>query len=141
MKVSPGKAYVRGYDIERPVTTVLDLKKPRDKKTIENSSVPFRLGNLFQVNRAAGTPFIGLDTNASIQLFDSRKGSTNNATGGTGDQIGHARVYAFENHDVSGGSADTKFDLYLFDIQTFTKLQSIKLSQTDNYLILHSSKD
>ena len=122
LKVSPGKAYVRGYDIERPVTTVLDVKKSRDKKTIENSSVPFRLGNLFQVNRAAGTPLISLDTNASIQLFDSRKGSTNNATGGTGDQIGHARVYAFENHDVSGGSADTKFDLYLFDIQTFTKI-------------------
>ena len=25
LKVSPGKAYVRGYDIERPATTVLDL--------------------------------------------------------------------------------------------------------------------
>ena len=122
LKVSPGKAYVRGYDIERPVTTVLDLKKPRDKKTIENSSVPFRFGNLFQVNRAAGTPFIGLDTNAQIQFFDSRKGSTNNATGGTGDQIGHARVFAFENHDASGGQPETVFDLYLFDIQTFTKI-------------------
>ena len=70
LKVSPGKAYVRGYDIERPVTTVLDVKKSRDKKTIENSSVPFRLGNLFQVNRAAGTPLISLDTNATVQLFD-----------------------------------------------------------------------
>ena len=122
LKVSPGKAYVRGYDIERPVTTVLDLKKPRDKKTIENSSVPFRLGNLFQVNRAAGTPLISLDTSANLEFYDTRKGSTNNATGGAGDKIGNARVYAFENHDVSGGSADTKFDLYLFDIQTYTKI-------------------
>ena len=122
LKVSPGKAYVRGYDIERPVTTVLDLKKPRDKKTIENSSVPFRLGNLFQVNRAAGTPLISLDTSAILEFYDTRKGSTNNATGGAGDKIGNARVYAFENHDVSGGSADTKFDLYLFDIQTYTKI-------------------
>ncbi len=122
LKVSPGKAYVRGYDIERPVTTVLDIKKPRDTKTIENSSVPFRLGTLIQVNRVAGTPKIGLDGSAQITLFDQRKGSTNNATAGTGRAIGHARVYAFENHDISGGSADTKFDLYLFDIQTKTFL-------------------
>ena len=122
LKVSPGKAYVRGYDIERPATTVLDINKPRDKKTIENSSVPFRLGTLFQVNRAAGTPKIGLDGSASIGLFDRRKGSTNNATSGTGTQVGSARVYAFENHDRTGGASDVKFDLYLFDIQTFTIL-------------------
>ena len=123
VKVSPGKAYVRGYDIERPATTVLDLKKPRDKKTIENSSVPFRLGTLFQVNRAAGTPKIGLDDQSNrINLFDQRKGATNNATSGSGSLVGSARVYAFENHDRTGGAADIKFDLYLFDIQTFTTL-------------------
>ena len=135
LKVSPGKAYVRGYDIERPATTILDLDKPRDKKTIENSSVPFRNGNLFQVNRAAGTPKIGLDLNAItgvIQLFDQRKGSTNNATAGTGTRIGDARVYAFENHDATGGDAATKFDLYLFDIQTYTFLTVNKaVSNTD----------
>ena len=132
LKVSPGKAYVRGYDIERPATTILDLDKPRDKKVIENSSVPFRLGNLFQVNRAAGTPKIGLDGTGTIALFDQRKGSTNNATSGTGTQIGDARVYAFENHDASGGSAAPKFDLYLFDIQTYTVLVVNKaVSNTD----------
>ena len=122
LKVSPGKAYVRGYDIERPATTVLDINKPRDKKTIENSSVPFRLGTLFQVNRAAGTPKIGLDGSGTIGLFDERKGSTNNATSGAGTQIGDARVYAFEHHDRTGGTPDIKFDLYLFDIQTYTVL-------------------
>ena len=122
LKVSPGKAYVRGYDINRPVTTVLDVNKPRDKKTIENSSVPFRFGNLFQVNRAAGTPKIGLDQGGIISLGDQRKGATINATAIAGTEIGRARVYAFENHDVSGGNSATKFDLYLFDIQTFTIL-------------------
>ena len=122
LKVSPGKAYVRGYDIERPATTVLDITKPRDKKTIENSSIPFRLGTLFQVNRAAGTPKIGIDGSAAIGLFDERKGSTNNATSGAGTQIGDARVYAFEHHDRTGGTPDIKFDLYLFDIQTYTVL-------------------
>ena len=132
LKVSPGKAYVRGYDIERPATTILDLDKPRDKKTIENSSVPFRNGNLFQVNRAAGTPKIGLDGAGTIGLFDQRKGSTNNATSGTGTRIGNARVYAFENHDATGGAAATKFDLYLFDIQTYTLLTLNKaVSNTD----------
>ena len=132
LKVSPGKAYVRGYDIERPATTILDLDKPRDKKQLSNSIVPFRNGNLFQVNRAAGTPKIGLDGSANIELYDRRKGATNNATSGTGTLIGNARVYAFENHDASGGSAETIFDLYLFDIQTYTFLNLNKtLSNID----------
>ena len=30
VKVSPGKAYVRGRDIERSGTTIIDIDKPRD---------------------------------------------------------------------------------------------------------------
>ena len=120
LKVSPGKAYVRGYDIERATTTILDLDKPRDKKEVQNSSVPFRNGNLLQINRVAGTPAIGLDRSNTIALHDKRKASTNNITSGEGDQIGDAKVYAFENHDKSGGDAATIFDLYLFDIQLYT---------------------
>ena len=30
VKLSPGKAYVRGFDVDLPGTTVLDVEKPRD---------------------------------------------------------------------------------------------------------------
>ena len=121
LKVSPGKAYVRGYDIERPVTTVLDVEKPRDKKEIELSSVPFKFGNKFQINNVNGTPKLGINIANTIALFNQRK-SNANATGGSGTEIGRAKVYAFENTDAAYSGASTKFDLYLYDVQTYTSL-------------------
>ena len=35
VKLSPGKAYVRGYDVSLPGTTVIDVEKPRTTKTIK----------------------------------------------------------------------------------------------------------
>ena len=40
IKLSPGKAYVRGHDVYLPGTTVLDIDKPRDTKTVNNASIP-----------------------------------------------------------------------------------------------------
>ena len=121
LKVSPGKAYVRGYDIERPVSTILDIEKPRDKKEIELSSVPFKFGNKFQLNNVNGTPKLGINIENTISLCNRRK-TTVNATSTVGDVIGDAKVYAFENSDAAYSDATTKFDLYLFDVQTFTNL-------------------
>ena len=86
LKVSPGKAYVRGYDIERPVSTILDIEKPRDKKEIELSSVPFKFGNKFQLNNVNGTPKLGINIDNQVSLRNQRK-TTANATG-TGRVIG-----------------------------------------------------
>ena len=121
LKVSPGKAYVRGYDIERPVSTILDIEKPRDKKEIELSSVPFKFGNKFQINNVNGTPKLGINISNIINLCNQRK-TTVNATGISGTAIGNAKIYALENTDAAYSGASTKFDLYLFDVQTFTSL-------------------
>mgnify|MGYP001294146206 CR=1 FL=1 len=121
LKVSPGKAYVRGYDIERPVSTILDIEKPRDKKEIELSSVPFKFGNKFQLNNVNGTPKLGINIANTISLSNQRK-TTANAIAITGTEIGRAKVYAFENSDAAYTGASTKFDLYLYDVQTYTSL-------------------
>ena len=54
-------------------------------------------------------------------MCDRRK-TTANATGVSGTVIGNAKIYAFENTDSAYSGASTKFDLYLFDVQTFTTL-------------------
>ena len=46
VKLSPGTAYVRGYDVSLPGTTVIDVEKPRTTKTIKNASIPFNMGSL-----------------------------------------------------------------------------------------------
>ena len=120
IKISPGKAYVRGFDIEKESTTILDVDKPRDKATVETSLVPFEMGNLLRVNNVTGTPFVGINTdNNTVTFFNQRKSSEGS---GTGDEIGQARVYSFSLSDAAYSNDGSEWDLYLFDVQTFTRL-------------------
>jgi hypothetical protein len=120
VKVSPGRAYVRGYDINFPSTTILDIEKPRDTETIENALVPFEMGNLLKVNNVSGTPILNNNNNGNvIQLYNRRKNST---TSGTGTLIGKGRVYSFNLSDALYSGVTTEWDLYLYDIQTYTVL-------------------
>ena len=41
---------------------------------------------------------------------------------GGGSVIGSARVYAFNATDASYSGDETQFDLYLYDVQTYTQL-------------------
>ena len=127
VKLSPGKAYVRGFDVYLPGTTVLDIDKPRDIKNIDSASVPFRMGSLLRVNNVFGMPFIQLGGNNTniIDLYNQRRdGST---PSGTYEKIGQARVYSFGVTDSSYKNASTQFDLHLYDIQTYTKLEITNL--------------
>jgi len=119
VKVSPGKAYVRGFDVEKSSTTIIDLEKSRDTSTVPSSSIPFEMGNLLRVNNVSGTPAIGLDNNFSILLNSRRKNST---TIGAGITIGSARVYSFGVSDAPYQNSGTPWNLYLYDIQTYTTL-------------------
>ena len=117
VKISPGKCYVKGYDVTTTGTTILDVDKPRDKETISGANVPFEMGNLLRVNNISGSPKF----NATIDLYDLRKDSTSNTPGG-GTKIGDARVYTLNLTDAAYSNASTKWDLYLYDIQTYTKI-------------------
>ena len=120
VKVSPGKAYVRGYDVEKSGTSVIDVDKPRDKENLENSAVNFALGTLFKLNNLRGAPKLGLNQDTTIQLLNQRSGSGNSTA--QGSQIGSARAYALENANGKHTDASTVYDLYVFDVQMFTNL-------------------
>ena len=122
VKLSPGRAYVKGFDVDLSGTTVLDVNKPRTTNTIDNLSIPFKMGSLLRVNNVQGTPFInigGTGTNV-ISLHGKRKSGSNAANG---LQVGQARVYSYAVTDASYSGASTQFDLHLYDIQTFTILK------------------
>ena len=128
-KVSPGTAYVRGYDIDIPASTILDVEKPRDTQTVDTALVPFEMGNLLRVNNTVGTPFVGIHTSGNtVKLFNQRKGATGSGT----TYIGDARVYTFNTSDAAYSGSSTEWDLYLYDIQTYTVLtinESLNSSQ------------
>lgn len=117
IKLSPGKAYVRGYDIEKISTTILDVQKPRETQNVKNVNIPFEMGNLLRINNVTGSP----KQNETVELHYVRRNSTGNPSSST--KIGDARVYNFRLTDVAYSSNATNWDLYLYDIQTYTLLE------------------
>jgi len=115
VQVSPGKAYVRGFEVETLNTINLDLEKPRTTDTVQDTNISFSLGNQIQINNVYNDLPIGYGT--TIKLYSGRTSSSGIASG---FEIGVARAYdlRLENSNYVNGS--TVFDLSLYDIQTYT---------------------
>ena len=133
-QVSPGKAYVRGFDIEKLNTSYIDVEKPRDTKTIDTSSFVFDGVSYLKINNAFGSPVVGFGTTAVVSLRNQRIGTA----GGTasGSEIGNAKVYDYKLEAAAYSNDASKYDLYLYDVQTFTDVTvSSNLTQTTPALI------
>ena len=112
VKVSPGEAYVAGYNVEKISNTIIDVEKPRDTETITSQNIPFVMGNLLRVNNVEGAP----QQKSTIKLIDRHRAESGITT------IGDARVYTFNLTDNGYEDDSTSWDLYLYDIQTYTSL-------------------
>lgn len=120
IKVGPGKAYVKGYEVESVGSTFVDAEKPRTTRSVEAESIPFQSGNLIRTNNAYGGASVGIATTGYVDLRSERLGSDRDAA--SGQSIGRARVYDYKVSASAYADASSSFDLYLFDIQTDTEL-------------------
>ena len=75
VKVSSGTAYVKGYDVDKLGTTVIDVDKPRDVEKINASQVPFEFGTRIKLNNVHGTPEIKVGSTLTVDLYDERRGA------------------------------------------------------------------
>ena len=122
-KISPGKAYVKGYEVENIGVSLIDFIKPRTTKPLKDQTVNFGFGPTLNVNRVFGSPTIGINTTNSVSLRDTRMPSIQNAA--SGKEIGVARIYDFA---LESGAYDSVvpdlnvWDLSLYDVQTFTDI-------------------
>lgn len=121
VEIGPGKAYVKGFEVETLAPSYIDLAKPRDTKALQNSIIPFEMGNYLLVNTVWGSPIINgnsITTNYQrLELRDQRGSAGTTA----GNIIGYARTAIFEydnGTDVTASS--TTYKAYLFDIQPLT---------------------
>ena len=110
VRVSDGKAYVQGYDIEKVGTTIIDVEKPRDVGINSTASVNFNMGSVIRVNNVSGLPKQG----ELVQFYDG--------FGQTGSIIGSARAYNLNLRNEEYSDASTVWDLSLFDVQTTTQI-------------------
>ncbi len=119
LQVSSGKAYVRGYEIDKVGSTSIDVLKPRTTKLEENISVPIRIGKSMNITNVLGSPVIGFNA-SSLKLLNRRLLDTRQRdTGAT--VIGDVRPYDFMQR-TSAGIAVTTFDLRFYDMQLYTVL-------------------
>ena len=111
LKISAGEAYVRGYNVEKVGTTIIDVDKPRDVGIRSDIGVSFEMGNLIKVNNVDP----GNITSGNIVSLHSK-------FAGGGGVIGSARAYSFNLEDAPYTNDATRWELRLFDIQTNTDL-------------------
>ena len=130
-KIAPGKAYVKGYEIETLSAKYLDVDKPRTTKTIENQNIVYNTGPTLKINRVFRSPTVGFGTYV-VSLRDQRVGS--NQQTAPGNEIGVARVYDFKlesgSYDAANGNVN-EWNLALYDVQTNVEIavnQSTTLS-------------
>ena len=142
--LSPGKAYVKGYEIETIGTTFVDIEKARDFDTQNNNKTRFDIENFVNVTNVFGSPDIGFvsgDVEAfkNVNLFDTAtvtRGTQQSTTGVTIPQIGRAKSRGFElnsgtassNIFASSSLTSAVYKHFIFDIEMFTHL-NIRTSQ------------
>ena len=122
-QVGPGKAFVKGYEVETISSTYIDAPKPRTSKKLEGQGVAYKTGNSARLNRVYGAPQIGIGNTYIVSLRDQRQGASGISAGG--QEIGVARVYDFalESGSYTASNGDVnEWDVSLYDIQLFSKV-------------------
>jgi hypothetical protein len=122
-QISPGKAFIRGYEVETISSTFLDVEKPRTTKILENQAINYNTGPTLILNNVSGSPLVGLGNTYVLSLRDERIGNSNNIS--PGKEIGVARVYDFRLESGSYSFTNqniNEWNLSLFDIQTITEI-------------------
>jgi len=132
-QISPGKAIVRGYEVEIINPIFLDVEKPRTTKTLENQLINYNTGPTFSLNNVYGTPVTGIGNTYILSLRDERVGTSN--TIAPGKEIGVARVYDFRLESGSYSFTNqniNEWNISLYDVQTITE---ITLNEPINLLV------
>ena len=136
--LSPGKAYVKGFEVEKLATQYVDVEKARDFDTEQNFNTRFDVGNFVNVTNTYGTPDVGF-VSGEIEAFKrvnlyhtatAARGTENTGTGSSINTIGRAKSkgYEYNSGSATGNLFATSsltsavYKHFLFDINMFTHL-------------------
>ena len=129
VKVSPGKAYVGGYEIEKVGPTYKDITKARTFSTLNAGVSTFEMGNYVFIENVYNTPDITSVSGETtpfklIELYDSPIATRGSAAGSL---VAIARARSIEYYSGTAGASssnnDSQYKLYLFDLKPITRLE------------------
>jgi len=119
--ISSGKAYVRGFEVEKQTDTVIDISKPRTTREVSQEAVPISIGPKIRINNVHGAPRVGFGTTIAASLRDERVGLA--STSPAGNAIGECRIYDYNLESQIFEGPESEYSLRLFDISPYTKLE------------------
>tara|TARA_Y100001938_G_scaffold31252_1_gene42606 strand:+ start:8074 stop:13980 length:5907 start_codon:yes stop_codon:yes gene_type:complete len=132
--LSPGKAYVKGYEVETTGQKFVTIEKARDFDTIQNSTTRLDIGNSINVTNIHGQPDLGTvsgETEAFKELSLLKKATASRGTANVGSSttlhtIGRAKPRYFEYVSGTAGATSSNttsvYKLGLFNVDMFTHI-------------------
>jgi hypothetical protein len=112
--LEPGKAYVQGYEIEKPSTEYVTVQKARDTVSVNNAVIPATVGNYILVTNVNGAP--GINTLKQVTLYNRVTSAVGTIPSGA-TAVGTARVRLMEYHTGAIGAQTAIYKLGLFDVK------------------------
>lgn len=109
--INPGKAYVKGYEIDSLRTKFVEARKARDFISVNDNPVATEIGNYVYVSNVYSFP--NLLELGQVDLYDRYTTSSGSASG---SQVGTARVRHLEFYSGTIGTSTAVYRMYLFNV-------------------------
>lgn len=116
--LSPGKAYIYGYECETISPTVLTYEKPRTTVSVTNKVVSADYGGFVYANTMHGTPPIGGTSLVDLHCVSNNSIDRTASNKIANTKIGTARIksIAYETATNSANASTYIYRTYLFDV-------------------------
>jgi hypothetical protein len=147
-KLSPGKAYVRGFEVETVSPTNIALEKAREIESVQNYDIAANYGNYITIANTTG--LFDVSTMGVLDLHNVSTSVINTASSGTynATKIGTIRVRELEYVSAANTELpDTfKYRLYLSDPRfttnnTIRNIQSLAVVNASTKLVASCNVD
>lgn len=137
VQIEPGTGYVKGYEVNKLVTSYLTTPKSTVFSNVNGQIISSSLGSYIVANEAVGA--WNLNSGQIIDLYDTAQQrisrGVSSTTAPTGKKIGSARLKSISKNSGSLGAPSGTIKLHLFDISmlgsnSFSNVKSVYYDNT-----------
>jgi len=130
--VDPGVAYIKGYEVNKLVTSWMVTEKGLTSTNINSQIITPSIGNYLLVDEFVGA--WNLDEGTEVSLYNTAQNRIStkgwSTASQTGSNIGSAKIKGLEYSSGIPGTANAQYKLYLFDISmigsnSFSNVKSV----------------
>ena len=140
-KLSVGKAYVRGHEIETVSPINLELERAREKTGVQNYDIAANYGNYITVANTRGLFDVGTVQAIDLHCVVNGNIAISNTTTYNSTKIGTARIREVEYVSAANTLDDTsyKYNFYLYDTRFVTLSANCSGSGNTNHIVLSNT--